>query len=133
MYRDLYVEALSRIGELELDGSSLQNVIQSLQDMKITMVSHKQPHSSCCLNWDIMLKHVSLAFFFFVCVCVLRQSIFSLLRVKCVYLSQQTSVRSDTDAALSNMNEIGDIVREDHQSLISHVRTACCLILSHTS
>nr|XP_005727094.1 PREDICTED: sperm-associated antigen 5 [Pundamilia nyererei] len=32
----------------------------------------------------------------------------------------QTSVRSDTDAALSNMNEIGDIVREDHQSLISH-------------
>lgn len=34
------MEALSRIGELELDGSSLQNVIQSLQDMKITMVSH---------------------------------------------------------------------------------------------
>ncbi|XP_006787132.1 sperm-associated antigen 5 [Neolamprologus brichardi] len=68
MYRDLYVEALSRIGELELDGSSLQNLIQSLQDMKVTM----------------------------------------------------TSVRSDTDAALSNMNEIGDIVREDHQSLISH-------------
>lgn len=69
----------------------------------------------------------------FFCVCVLRQSIFSLLRVKCVYLSQQTSVRSDTDAALSNMNEIGDIVREDHQSLISHVRTTCYLILSHTS
>lgn len=68
MYRDLYVEALSRIGELELDGSSLQNLIQSLQDMKVTM----------------------------------------------------TSVRSDTDAALSNMNEMGDIVREDHQSLISH-------------
>lgn len=39
MYRDLYVEALSRIGELELDGSSLQNLIQSLQDMKVTMVS----------------------------------------------------------------------------------------------
>lgn len=33
------MEALSRIGELELDGSSLQNLIQSLQDMKVTMVS----------------------------------------------------------------------------------------------
>uniref|UniRef100_A0A668UWP0 Sperm associated antigen 5 n=1 Tax=Oreochromis aureus TaxID=47969 RepID=A0A668UWP0_OREAU len=70
MYRDLYVEALSRIGELELDGSSLQNLIQSLQDMKVTMVSHKQPHSSCCVNWDKMLKHISLTLKDCVCVCV---------------------------------------------------------------
>lgn len=87
MYRDLYVEALSRIGELELDGSSLQNVIQSLQDMKITMVSHKQPHSSCCLNWDIMLKHVSLAFFFFcVCVCIETVNIFFTKSKVCVFV-----------------------------------------------
>lgn len=84
MYRDLYVEALSRIGELELDGSSLQNVIQSLQDMKITMVSHKQPHSSCCLNWDIMLKHVSLAFF--VCVCIETVNIFFTKSKVCVFV-----------------------------------------------
>lgn len=38
-----------------------------------------------------------------------------------VYLSQQTSLSCDTDAALSNMKQIGDVVREDHQSLVSHV------------
>lgn len=38
MYRDLYMEALSRISELELDGSSLHNLIQSMQDMRVTMV-----------------------------------------------------------------------------------------------
>ncbi|XP_030604047.1 sperm-associated antigen 5 [Archocentrus centrarchus] len=68
MYRELYMEALSRIGELEFDGSSLQNLIQCLQDMRVTM----------------------------------------------------TSLRSDTDTALTNMNEIGDIVKEDHRSLVSH-------------
>ncbi|XP_071360634.1 sperm-associated antigen 5 isoform X2 [Trachinotus anak] len=68
MYRDLYMEALSRINELELGGSSLQNLIQCMQDMRITMT---------CLS-------------------------------------------SDTDAALSNMKEIEDVVREDHQSLVSH-------------
>lgn len=41
MYRDLYMEALSRIGDLELDGSSLQNLIQCMQDMTVTMVRHK--------------------------------------------------------------------------------------------
>lgn len=39
MYKDLYVAALSRIDELELDESSLQSLIQSMQDMKATMVS----------------------------------------------------------------------------------------------
>ncbi|XP_070846965.1 sperm-associated antigen 5 [Chaetodon trifascialis] len=68
MYRDLYVEALSRISELELDGSSLQNLIQCMQAMKVSM----------------------------------------------------TSLSCDTDAALSNMKQIGDVVREDHQSLLSH-------------
>ncbi|XP_040892911.1 sperm-associated antigen 5 [Toxotes jaculatrix] len=68
MYRDLYMEALGRISALELDGSSLQNLIQCMQDMRVNM----------------------------------------------------TSLSSDTDAALSNMKEIGDIVREDHQSLVSH-------------
>ncbi|XP_040003176.1 sperm-associated antigen 5 [Xiphias gladius] len=68
MFRDLYMEALSRIGELELQGSSLQNLIHCMQDIRVTM----------------------------------------------------TSLSGDTDAALSNMNEIGYIVREDHQSLVSH-------------
>ncbi|XP_054460225.1 sperm-associated antigen 5 [Anoplopoma fimbria] len=68
MYRDLYLEALSRIGELELDGSSLQNLIQRMQDTRATM----------------------------------------------------TSLSYDTDAALSNMKQIGDVVRGDHQSLVSH-------------
>ncbi|XP_041640799.1 sperm-associated antigen 5 [Cheilinus undulatus] len=39
MHRDLYLEALRRIGELELDGSSLRNLIQCMQDMKMTMTS----------------------------------------------------------------------------------------------
>ncbi|XP_042340237.1 sperm-associated antigen 5 [Plectropomus leopardus] len=68
MYRDLYLEALSRIEELELDGSSLQNLIRCMQDMRITM----------------------------------------------------TSLSYDTDAALSDMKQIEDVVREDHQSLVSH-------------
>ncbi|KAF7667588.1 hypothetical protein LDENG_00055380 [Lucifuga dentata] len=67
MHRDLYMAALSRIGELELDESSLQNLIQSMQDMKATM----------------------------------------------------TALTRDMDAALSNMKETGDIVKEDHRSLVS--------------
>nr|XP_046272390.1 sperm-associated antigen 5 [Scatophagus argus] len=68
MHRDLYLEALSRIGELELEGSSLQNLTQCMQDMRVTM----------------------------------------------------TSLSCDTDAALSDMKQMGNIVREDHQSLASH-------------
>ncbi|XP_035039410.2 sperm-associated antigen 5 [Hippoglossus stenolepis] len=68
MYRDLYMEALSRISDLELDGSSLQSLIQWMQDTRVTM----------------------------------------------------TSLTSDTDAALSNMKEIEDVVREDQQSLTVH-------------
>ncbi|XP_062244886.1 sperm-associated antigen 5 [Platichthys flesus] len=39
MYRDLYIEALSRISDLELDGSSLQNLIQWMQGTRVTMAS----------------------------------------------------------------------------------------------
>lgn len=38
MHRDLYLEALKRIGELELDGRSLQKLISSMEGMKVTMV-----------------------------------------------------------------------------------------------
>ncbi|XP_073338782.1 sperm-associated antigen 5 [Pagrus major] len=68
MHRDLYLEALNRIGELEQDGSSLQNLVQRMQDMSVTM----------------------------------------------------TSLSCDTDTALSNMKQIGEVVKEDHQSLVSH-------------
>ncbi|TWW58738.1 hypothetical protein D4764_06G0002680 [Takifugu flavidus] len=37
MHRDLYLEALRRIGELELDGRSLQNLTVCMEDMKVTM------------------------------------------------------------------------------------------------
>ncbi len=64
-------------------------------------------------------KCVRFSFFFFTFfIC----SLFcSLITVKCVYLSQQTTLSCDTDAALSNMKQIGDVVREDHQNLVSHV------------
>ncbi|MED6293820.1 hypothetical protein CHARACLAT_014578, partial [Characodon lateralis] len=39
MYRDLYMEALCRISELENDGGSLQNLVQAMQDMSATMSS----------------------------------------------------------------------------------------------
>ncbi|XP_029299355.1 sperm-associated antigen 5 [Cottoperca gobio] len=39
MYRELYLEALSRIEELELDDSSLQSLTQCLQDTRVTMTS----------------------------------------------------------------------------------------------
>ncbi|XP_057698481.1 sperm-associated antigen 5 [Corythoichthys intestinalis] len=39
MYRDLYMEALNRIGDLEQDGRSLQELVQSMQGMCVTMTS----------------------------------------------------------------------------------------------
>lgn len=39
MHRDLYLEALKRIRELETDDSSLQNLVHYMQNMKITMTS----------------------------------------------------------------------------------------------
>ncbi|XP_078800003.1 sperm-associated antigen 5-like [Oryzias latipes] len=39
MYRDLYLEALSRIEKLELDGESLQSLLCSLDDVRATMAS----------------------------------------------------------------------------------------------
>lgn len=41
MYRDLYLEALSRIEKLELDGESLQSLLCSLDDVRATMVRLK--------------------------------------------------------------------------------------------
>lgn len=41
MYRDLYLEALSRIEKLELDGESLQTLLSSLGDVRTTMVRLK--------------------------------------------------------------------------------------------
>ncbi|XP_061573810.1 sperm-associated antigen 5 [Cololabis saira] len=68
MYRHLYMEALSRIDVLELDESSLQDLKQRMEDMRILM----------------------------------------------------GSLTSDTDAALCNMKELGEIVKEDHEELVSH-------------
>ncbi|XP_077460938.1 sperm-associated antigen 5 [Stigmatopora argus] len=39
MYRDLYMEALKRIGNLEQDGRDLQELVQSMQGMRVTMTS----------------------------------------------------------------------------------------------
>ncbi|XP_054636201.1 sperm-associated antigen 5 isoform X2 [Dunckerocampus dactyliophorus] len=68
MYRDLYMEALNRIGHLEQDGASLNELIQYMQDMRVTMMS----------------------------------------------------TASDTDAALSNMKHMEELVRQDHSSLVAH-------------
>ncbi|XP_034543735.1 sperm-associated antigen 5 [Notolabrus celidotus] len=68
MHRELYLEALSRIDELERDESSLLSLIQYMKDTKVTM----------------------------------------------------TSLSYDTDAALTNMKQVEDVVRGHHQSLVSH-------------
>nr|XP_057922752.1 sperm-associated antigen 5 [Doryrhamphus excisus]XP_057922761.1 sperm-associated antigen 5 [Doryrhamphus excisus] len=68
MYRDLYMEALNRIGHLEQDGASLKELIQYMQDMRVTMAS----------------------------------------------------LTSDTDAALSNMKHMEELVQQDHSSLVGH-------------
>ncbi|XP_037109709.1 sperm-associated antigen 5 isoform X2 [Syngnathus acus] len=39
MYRDLYMEALNRISDLEQDGRSLQELVQRMQGMRVTMAS----------------------------------------------------------------------------------------------
>lgn len=39
----------------------------------------------------------------------------------CLYSSQQNSLTCDTEAALTKMKQIEDDVREDHQSLVTHV------------
>lgn len=137
MHRDLYLEALSRIGELELDGSSLQNLIQYMQGMRVTMVrtqtcsmlqnSLKCIDKSHCVEGllthvydlcEIMLYTLSLLYIQYTLLYVKAPFLTSHLTV---YLSQQTSLSCDTDAALSNMKQMEDIVREDHQSLVSHV------------
>uniref|UniRef100_A0A3Q3MPT7 Sperm associated antigen 5 n=1 Tax=Mastacembelus armatus TaxID=205130 RepID=A0A3Q3MPT7_9TELE len=68
MYRDLYMEALTRISELELDESSLHSLIQCMHNLRVTM----------------------------------------------------TNMSNEKDATLSNLKKIGDVVREDHQCLLSH-------------
>ncbi|CAB1327301.1 unnamed protein product, partial [Coregonus sp. 'balchen'] len=64
-YKDLYVTALERIKELELDQTTLQNLVHSMQDTRSTM----------------------------------------------------TALSGDTEAALSSMRQIRDLVKEDQQSL----------------
>lgn len=39
----------------------------------------------------------------------------------CFYSSKQNSLTCDTEAALTNMKQVKDVVREDHQSLVTHV------------
>lgn len=61
MHRDLYLEALSRISELELDGASLQNLTQCMQDMRVTMVRHKQSYNTCSMLLScLILIHTTL-------------------------------------------------------------------------
>lgn len=57
MHRDLYLEALKRIGELELDGRSLQNLISCMRDMNVTMVRHRI--SSCLKSCVFNDKYIS--------------------------------------------------------------------------
>ncbi|XP_064859903.1 sperm-associated antigen 5 isoform X2 [Oncorhynchus nerka] len=66
-YKDLYVTALERIKELELDPTTLQNLLHSMQDTRSTM----------------------------------------------------TALSGDTEAALSSMRQITDLVKEDQQSLVT--------------
>uniref|UniRef100_A0A8C7K0X7 Sperm-associated antigen 5 n=2 Tax=Oncorhynchus kisutch TaxID=8019 RepID=A0A8C7K0X7_ONCKI len=66
-YKDLYVTALERIKELELDPTTLQNLLHSMQDTRSTM----------------------------------------------------TALSGDTEAALSSMRQIRDLVKEDQQSLVT--------------
>ncbi|XP_055779452.1 sperm-associated antigen 5 [Salvelinus fontinalis] len=66
-YKDLYVTALERINELELDQTTLHNLLHSMQDTRSTM----------------------------------------------------TALSGDTEAALSSMRQIRDLVKEDQQSLVT--------------
>lgn len=45
----------------------------------------------------------------------------TLITDECLSLSQQMSLSCETDTALSNMKQIGEDVKVDHQSLVSHV------------
>lgn len=54
MHRDLYLEALRRIGELELDGRSLQNLTVCMEDMKVTMV--RTLFTIVWINFFLMVK-----------------------------------------------------------------------------
>lgn len=94
MHRDLYLEALKRIRELETDDSSLQNLVHYMQNMKITMV--RKPF--------IKLTHIIISFEF-------NNHLFF----------EQTSLADDTDAALCKVTQIKKAVEVDHQSLGSHV------------
>lgn len=38
-----------------------------------------------------------------------------------LFTVQQASLSCDTDVALSNMKNIADIVKDDHQNIVSHV------------
>lgn len=66
MHRDLYLESLKRIGELELDGRSLQNLISCMEDVKVAMV---QTYFTIVIN-NIFLMTKSLYAMANECVCI---------------------------------------------------------------
>lgn len=120
MHRDLYMEALRRISELELDESSLQNLIQCMQDLRMTMVSSQRvtriTHNvakfiQIILCSDLLQRYMKILF---------NNTLQTKFDFMC-FFSQQTSLSCDTDAALSNMKQMGDTVRDDQQSLVSQV------------
>lgn len=139
MHRDLYLQALRRISELELDGNSLQNLVQCMQDVRMTMVrsqiqtkhkSHKIPcDSTSSIFLELGIVYIVLLYLSLNLACVLTvlQSppveVLMYLLIDCTHLPvQQASLSCDTDVALSNMKDIGDLVKDDHQSIVSHVR-----------
>lgn len=100
MHRDLYLEALRRIGELELDGRSLQNLAVCMEDMKVTMVR----------TWITI-----------VLINLFQWGKLVLNHTECVSWPQQTSLTCDTDAALTSMKQIEEVAREDRENLLKHV------------
>lgn len=120
MHRDLYMEALRRISELELDESSLQNLIECMQDLRMTMVRSQTVTRITCnaskfiqiiLCSDFLQRYMKIFF---------RNTLQTKFDFMC-FSPQQTSLSCDTDAALSNMKQMVDIVRDDQQSLVSQV------------
>uniref|UniRef100_A0A671WN76 Uncharacterized LOC115592271 n=1 Tax=Sparus aurata TaxID=8175 RepID=A0A671WN76_SPAAU len=55
----------------------------------------------------------------------------TLITDECLSLSQQMSLSCDTDTALSNMKQIGEDVKVDHQSLVSHAFSAMEQLRTH--
>ncbi|XP_051939563.1 sperm-associated antigen 5 [Hippocampus zosterae] len=58
MYRDLYMAALDRIGNLEQDGSSVQELIRYMQEMRVTMASLTGDTDAALSDMKQMEAHV---------------------------------------------------------------------------